>query len=234
MQSRGRVVLATVLIILAVLFSVLVGIVYEDVSAEWRQKKNYELMQNELISSGLVYEQIDVEREIKLLTDKESKRTPTVSLIFRTPHKTVYSSLREVLGSFGMCGTLCISPSSLPGDAGNMTVSEYSTLLEGGYASAILYDGSLPLSEYLSLMKEKTLELEIDFPSVLYVFGVSEEKKTYWMFEYDSEGKPIFTNEINEALESYGIEQVVQETYQTRRVSYVNFYEPLVYCEVGS
>lgn len=230
MRQRRPVLWATMLIAAFLLFSVLVGIVYEDIMQKREYEKNYQLMQDELVSSGLVSEQLELERKIKLLADKESKRVPTVTFLYKTPDRLVYDAIMPEMSRFGMTGTVCISPGSLPGMGGNITLDEYRLMLAFGYSSAVHYDGSVSLGDYLSELKGKADSLNIPFPATLYVSG-SVENKPYYMFEYDEKGKPIFTNEIKAVLEQYGIGCVVQETYQSKIVSYQNFYEPLTYCE---
>ncbi len=230
MRERRPALWATLLITVTLFFAVLVGIIYEDFRAASEYEKNYQMMQDELVSSGLVSEQIALEREIKLLSDKESKRIPTITFLCRTPHRLVYDSIKPVMATFGMTGTICLSNASLPGDSLNMTVKQYQSMLTAGFSSAVLYDGSAALDAYLTELRGKTAELGISFPKTLYVYGEVEEKP-YYMFEYDRKGKPIFTEEIKTVLDAHGIEHVIQETYERKIVSYQNFYEPLTYCE---
>ena len=227
--GRGA-TLAIVLVLVVSLFSALVYVVVDDIRRERESEYNYNMMQTELTNSGLNVEKLSLERQIRLLSDKEAKRLATVTLLCKTPSSVVYDRMRPILTAFGMTGTVCISPGSMPGDSGNMTAAQYKSLISRGYGSAVLYDGSAELSEYLGEMERKTAALGINMPTTLYVFGVVEEMP-YYAYSYGTDGKPIFDSGTQAILSDFGIEHLIQETYQTKYVSYQNFYEPLRYCE---
>ena len=217
-------------IILISLFALLVSVIAEDISEQKEAALKEQLTFKELISSGLLAEQMELEREIKKLSDKEADRLPTVSFLFCEPSAVIYDSIRPVMSIFGFWGTISSSLNSMPGDAGNLTVEQYQSLLGSGYSSAVLYDGTLPLSEYLSRFSQRCVSLGIEMPNVIYVCG-RESGEYVFVTEYDADGKPIFTNELETVLDTYGIKQIVQETYQSKIVAYQDFYGPFRYCE---
>lgn len=217
-------------VILLSLLALLVSVVITDMREARDAARKEELLHKELISSGLIGEQIELEREIKRLSDKEADRLPTVTFLFCEPDALIYDSIRPVMSIFGVHGTISISLESMPGDVGNLTVEQYRGLIKSGYSTAALYDGETPLDEYLAELSGRAHLLGIEMPKVLYVCG-KIEGSYFYLTDYDEEGKPIFTNELKTVLDFYGIEQVVQETYQSKIVAYQNFYEPLYYCE---
>ena len=225
-------VLASVVVtlVLGAFFSVLVSVVVTDYIENKEASRAAELIEKELIGSGLISEKLTIERELIKLTDKEASRLPTVTFVLRKPKKAIYESIRPIMNVFGVRATIAISPDSMPGGGGNISVSQYKTLLGEGYSTAALYDGSEPLDSWLERLKTKCAAAGIAMPKVLYVCGGTEEEP-YWLIEYDEKGKPIFTNELNLTLEAYQIKHVIHETYQTKIVAYQNFYEDFVYSE---
>ena len=223
-------VIGIVSTIIVSLFITLVFIIVIDINERNENEQNYLAMNDELISSGLLSEKIEIEREIRILSDKEKRRVSTITILFRTPNRQIYDGIRAIMSPLKMTGTICISKNSMPSDSGNVTVAQYKALLNEGYSGAVLYDGTAELSEYLEEVKTRTESLGIELPNTLYVFG-KVENKNFWLTKCDAEGRPQFTEEQKNVLENYGIKHVVQETYQTKSVSYQNFYDEFQYCE---
>ena len=230
MRIGKKATLAIVLVLLIALLSALIYVIVDDVRQQREYEKNYYSMQSELINSGLLTERAGVERDIRRLSNKEAKRLATVTLLCKTPSQVVYNRIRPILSHFGMNATVCISASSMPGDEGNMTAAQYKSLVTRGYFGAVLYDGTGELSEYLSALSARASALGIAMPDTMYVYGKTGDTP-YRLYEYDADGKPIITDSVRGVLSGYGIKHVVQETYQEKVVSYLNFYEPLEYCE---
>ena len=222
--------LAIVLVLVVSLSAALIFVIVDDIIQKRESERNYNMMQSELTSSGLNVEKLSLERQIRLLSDKEAKRLATVTLLCKTPSSVAYDRLRPILSALGMTATVCISPGSMPGDAGNMTVAQYKSLMSRGYGSAVLYDGSAELSGYLAETERKAAALGLTMPTTLYIFGV-RNGSPYYMLDYGTDGKPIFDSGTDGILSEYGIEHLIQETYQDKYVSYQNFYEPFRYCE---
>lgn len=230
MLLKNAIIRAVCLILVAAMAAFYVIIVVDDIRDKREAERIETLIHKELITSGLISEKITLERDIAMLLDKEKDRVATVTFLFREPKRTIYESIRPVIGIFNVKCTIAISPSSMPGANGNLTVGQYQGLLGEGNSAAILYDGSKLLSKYLDEVSVGCETLGIEMPKVLYVCG-TYEGKGIWLTEYDSDGNPIFTADLNNTLSKYGIEQVVQETYQTKLVAYEHFYEPFIYCE---
>ncbi len=75
-------------------------------------------------------------------------------------------------------GTLCFSPSQLPGIDGNITVAQCNEMLAAGWSTAIYWDGTGNLAEYVANMDRLLDGLGYDLPRVLF-FGRSVYHESY-------------------------------------------------------
>ena len=78
-------------------------------------------------------------------------------------------------GDNPFCATLLLSPEELPGMEGKISVEKFNWYLERGYSYALVYDGSVDLSEYLANMYTLILERDIDFPRVICYYGSKKD-----------------------------------------------------------
>ena len=230
MKKKKIAIFVTALVLVCAILVTGIFVIVTDLVQKSISEKKEIMMNNELISSGLVASKIDIEHRIAVLSNTDAERVPTVTFLYRTPNRLVCESVMVSMSDFSMTGTICISNESMPGDEGNMTLTQYRDLIEAGYSSAVAYDGSYPLDQALSLLKSRTEALGIDFPKVLYVFGVSDDGP-FKLMEYDSKGKPIFTQDLQSTLDEYGVLHVVQDVYEKKSVGITDFENPFVYCE---
>lgn len=100
--------------------------------------------------------------------------------------------------------TVCISPSSLPGDEGNISVAEYETLLSDGWKSAIIWDGDGDLGEYLEECREVFSLGGFDMPTSLLFWqnyepvydSVISEYGIVHALHFDTDDYPLYESEI--------------------------------------
>ncbi len=82
--------------------------------------------------------------------------------LYDSVYKSAYKNLKHA------SGTLCFSPSQLPGLEGNITVAQCNEMLSAGWSTAIFWDGTGELSEYLSLMDGLLSELGYEMPEAVF------------------------------------------------------------------
>ena len=228
--KRWRAVKIVAIVLASVLAVVTVAVVAADLYEERRATSVASKMQEELVKSGLTVEKLEIERELASLEESSEDRLATVTILIREVDRQAYNSVRPVTQIFGFKAVMCLSPTKMPGDSGMMTTSAFKELMVNeGYSTAIHYDGSLPLSEYLGRVKERCTALKIDMPDTVYYAG-GDERDPLWAVPYDDNDLPVLT-ELDPALKEYGVKYVIQETYQTKTVAYENFYTDFVYAE---
>lgn len=73
-------------------------------------------------------------------------------------------------GTLKLVGTMCLSEDELPGDEGNITLSQYNEMIESGW-STVLYvskKNAKELTSYVTRMENKLEALSIPMPTGLY------------------------------------------------------------------
>ena len=126
-------------------------------------------------------------------TDKLGN-TSYMSFLFTTVDAPLYTDAYPIMssGDYQLAGVMALSPTELPGLNGKITNAQFAELLENGWCTALYWDGTGDLGEYLATMKTTLEAREIEFPkSVVFKSGT-------YKLEYD------------ELLHANGIENAIQ------------------------
>ena len=208
---------------------ILLGMSVLDKIEDNRIAKREKLIQNELITSGLIAERVELESQLAKLSESE-RRIGTVTFLFTEPNEVIYDELYAAMTLWKIQGTVAISDTSLPGDDGNMSVAEYKAMLDSGWSGAVLFDGDGSLADYLDALEARLTPLGIQLPDTLYFRGFVGEE-AYVGLEYNEDGSYKIGYELDKIMTDYSIKFIVQETYQEGKVCYESFDKPFVYCE---
>lgn len=230
MMNHSRAVKISVIVFASVLALFTAVILTFDIIEEREADSVESGLQEELIKSGLTVEKLQIERELNSLDKSSGNRLATVTILIREIDRQAYNAIRSVTQLFGFKAVVCLAPDKMPDHPGMMTKAAFKELLTvEGYSTAVHYDGSLPLGEYLAKLKSECDKREIAMPDTIYYAG-GERGSYLWSVPYDDDDMPILT-ELDPVLAEYGIKYVIQETYQTKTVAYENFYTDFVYAE---
>ncbi|MBQ1260800.1 MAG: hypothetical protein IIX96_02185 [Clostridia bacterium] len=191
--------------------------------------KRERLIQNELITSGLIAERVELESQLAKLSESE-RRIGTATFLFTEPNEVIYDELYAAMTLWKIQGTIAISDTSLPGDEGNMSVAEYKAMLDSGWSAAVIFDGDGSLADYLDALVARLAPLGIQLPNTLYFRGFVGEEG-YFGLTVEADGSYKIGAELSRIMEDYYIKFIVQETYQTKPVCHEDFDKPFVYCE---
>lgn len=144
----------------------------------------------------LTYQKQQLLTELNHLAPAAEKRlgnTSFMSFVFTGLDEMLYTTVYPIMveGNTDLIGVLAFSPNELPGQDGKITMEQYDTLMLLSWGTAIYWDGSTDLNEYLATMQTLLTEKGINMPkSVIFKSG-------YYRISYD------------EVLEQYGIKNAI-------------------------
>ena len=144
----------------------------------------------------LTYKKQQLLTELNALAPAAEKRlgnTSYMSFVFTGLDEMLYTTVYPIMveGNVDLVGVLAFSPNELPGQEGKITMEQYDTLMLLSWGTAIYWDGSTDLNEYLSTMQTLLDEKGIPFPKSM-VF-----KSGYYRVSYD------------EVIAAYGIKNAI-------------------------
>lgn len=101
--------------------------------------------------------------------------------------------------------TVCISPSSLPGDEGNISVEEYNKLLADGWKTSVFWNGEGDLGEYLDECRDAFTKRGLDMPNSMLFWqnyksehdGVIAEYGIVHALHFGGGDYPLFEKEVD-------------------------------------
>ena len=191
-MRRGRIIDILITSVLAIfILPVLITFVFLVVPDNVEENVEYEAQIDKL-----TYRKQQLLTELGNLAPAAEKRlgnTSFMSFIFTGLDKKLYTDVYPIMveGNTDIIGVLAFSPNELPGQDGKITMEQYDTLMLLSWGTAVYWDGSGELGEYLTTMQTLLGEKGIPFPkSVIFKSGS-------YMVSYD------------EILESYGIKNAI-------------------------
>ncbi len=104
----------------------------------------------------------------------------TMTMVVTSPRKMLYDNVYPIFSgtseynskneNLSLAGTICLSPTDLPGMDGNITVDEFSEMVEAGWSTALYvsHKGASDITNYLSTAKTQFSALGIDMPNTAY------------------------------------------------------------------
>lgn len=92
-----------------------------------------------------------------------------VSILFEELPEAVVEEAYPLMQACGFAGVLALTPDTLPGTEGNLTVKEYQLLLSRGWTACVLWDDVVDLERYTRRLSEALEEQGLELPDALYV-----------------------------------------------------------------
>lgn len=158
----------------------------------------------------LLYEQQRLRNEkdrILLSIENGFPRPAYMSLLFVNLDSAIYTEAFPIMseqddGDVAIVGVMALSEDELPGLDGKLTLSEYNTLLDMGWGSALYWNGEGDLDSFITDMSLVLSAIGIELPkSVVFAYGT-------------------YSSECDSVLLSYGIENAVHSGEES--LSYVD------------
>ena len=158
----------------------------------------------------LLHEQqrLNNEREKILLGIENSFSKPAyMSLLFVDLDSAIYTEAFPIMsgqedGDVAIVGVMALSENELPGLDGKLTLSQYNTLIDMGWGSALYWNGEGDLDSFITDMRLVLSAMGIELPkSVVFAYGT-------------------YSSECDSVLLSYGIENAVHSGEES--LSYVD------------
>lgn len=158
----------------------------------------------------LLHEQqrLNNEREKILLGIENSFATPAyMSLLFVNLDPSIYTEAFPIMseqddGDVAIVGVMALSEDELPGLDGKLTLSQYNTLIDMGWGSALYWNGEGELDSFITGMELTLNAMEIELPkSIVFAYGT-------------------YSSECDGVLLAHGIENAVHSGEES--LSYVD------------
>ena len=169
-------------IALVIAFVVMLGGfgVYSVVSAEKDRLFQEEVKRYagpyEVEKAKFTVELYNLERELNRLLPCGA----TMTMVIKSPRKMLYEKVYPIFAGTSkynskneniiLTGTICLSPTDLPGMEGNITMDEFSEMIEAGWSTALYvsHKGASDIANYLSMAKAELSQVGIDMPNTAY------------------------------------------------------------------
>ena len=148
-----------------------------------------------------------VQRELKKIdNDFQKERQPkcTIQIVFTELSSKVYELCYPPLKEKELTGVLALSLNQIPGEYDCMSKKEFRTLVNLGWSTCVLYDGSLKFETWWEALKGKLKENNIELPKTI-------------CFTNDS-----YNREMDVMLAKKGFQIVIQKKSKEIRLQEVN------------
>ncbi len=200
-KKKQLLMIISALLLLFTLFSVIFGICIRG-----RDKARQEEFEIKISSLSVEKKKLlnEYEQMIKQY-NTEAGPSAAIGLVFLDLNEEIYDILYP---ETKFPATLCMSPASLPGGEGNMSVAQYKELVSNGWKTAVFYDGEGELDEYLEEcratftlggfdMPESILfwrDYEPEFDEIIAEYGIEHA------IHFDTDDYPIFESSVDEGV----------------------------------
>ena len=120
----------------------------------------------------LAYKKQQLQSELDKIGPDMEKRlgnTSYMSFIFTSLDEALYTSAHPIMaeGSTDLVGILGLSPNELPDMEGNITKKQFDTLMLLEWGTALYWDGTGDLEQFIVTMQTLLDEAKIDFPETI-------------------------------------------------------------------
>ncbi len=210
MQRRSRITAVAALCLALLLAAALVWAYAERKALTAR----YDGMDAEIYA--LQSEQRMLRDEIAALTEEYQLRidgSACLTFVCTDLTEAIFTEVYPAMQAHGYCGMLALSQTQLPGEADCITQEQYHRMIADGWEACLLWDGEMPLGEWLPQMQECLQARGVAMPQAVYF-----ERDTYTgaydalLAEYDvtavihhqEEGLPCVSTELEEGMQHIG------------------------------
>ncbi len=165
---------------------------------------------------ALQSEQRALRDEIAALTEEYQLRidgSACLTFVCTELTESVFTEIYPIMQAQGYCGMLAVSQVQLPGEADCITLEQCHRMMADGWEVCLLWDGEIPLEQWLPQMQECLQARGFAMPQAVYF-----ERDTYTgaydalLAEYDvtavihhqEEGLPCVSTEMEEGMQHIG------------------------------